>query len=112
MMIMATASVGFFVSTPAPIHAAALSDDDNDACNCVRFRLDDIQDFWIVPVQVTIIDKFIDRDENFDVGVVMNFIGDDPAIVDKAREGVATGLVETVLHGWNHVPYETLSLQE
>ena len=93
----------------APIRASALS---VDACNCVIFRLDDIQDFWLVPVQSAIIDKFIERNENLDLGVIMNFVGNDPAIVNKVRQGVATGLIETVLHGWNHVPYDTLSLQE
>ncbi|MEO9363589.1 MAG: polysaccharide deacetylase family protein [Nitrososphaera sp.] len=92
----------------APAKAHALT----DACNCVIFRLDDIQDSWIVPVQSAVIDKFVEKNTNLDLAIIMNHIGNDPAIVDKVREAIATGLIETSVHGWEHVDYRTLSLSE
>ncbi|AIF83547.1 putative xylanase/chitin deacetylase [Candidatus Nitrososphaera evergladensis SR1] len=94
------------IMLPTKAHAAP------GACNCVIFRLDDIQDEWITHVQTAIIDKFIERNENLDLPIIMNSIGNDPVIVNKVKEGIATGLIETSLHGWNHIDYRTLSLQQ
>ncbi|HEX7031627.1 MAG TPA: chitobiase/beta-hexosaminidase C-terminal domain-containing protein, partial [Nitrososphaera sp.] len=93
----------------APQYAAALNP---DACNCVIFRLDDIQDFWLSSVQTEIIDQFINREEDLSLGIVMNFVGNDPAIVNKVKEGAGAGLLELTLHGWNHVDYQGLTQQE
>ncbi|WP_158384921.1 polysaccharide deacetylase family protein [Candidatus Nitrososphaera evergladensis] len=81
-------------------------------CSCVIFRLDDVQDEWLEPVQAAIIDKFIEKNAPLDLAVIMNSIGNDPAIVTKVRQALATGLIETALHGWNHVSYANLTLSE
>ena len=77
-------------------------------CNCVIFRLDDIQDDWIDSGQVTLMDLFLSKDLPLSLGLIMNDIGNDPQIVDKVREGSQTGLFELALHGWNHVDYTKL----
>jgi peptidoglycan/xylan/chitin deacetylase (PgdA/CDA1 family) len=100
------------VSDPRIIDASTKTHAMPTACNCVIFRMDDIQDSWLVPVQSAVIDKFVERNENLDIGVIMNSVGKDPALVSKVRQGIATGLIETSLHGWNHVPYDTLAFKE
>ncbi len=77
-------------------------------CNCVIFRLDDIQDDWIDSGQVTLMDLFLSKDLPLSLGLIMNDIGNDPQIVDKVREGSQTGLFELALHGWDHVDYTKL----
>jgi peptidoglycan/xylan/chitin deacetylase (PgdA/CDA1 family) len=101
MLLMTT------INAPTKAHAQS-----SGACNCVIFRLDDVQDSWIVPVQSAIINKFIERNETLDIALIMNSIGNDPAIVNEVRQALATGLIETSLHGWNHVDYSKLSLQQ
>lgn len=101
LMLTVVASSGSL----APIKAHA----QPDACNCVIFRLDDIQDSWITQVQSAVIDKFVERNENLNLAIIMNDIGTDPVIVDKVKESMATGLIEPTLHGWDHVDYRTLS---
>lgn len=103
MMLVATAS-GTMVVAPAKAHAQS-----NDACNCVIFRLDDIQDSWITSVQTAVIDKFVERNEDLNLAIIMNDIGNDPVIVNKVKESISTGLIEPTLHGWDHVDYRTLS---
>ncbi|AIC14356.1 polysaccharide deacetylase family protein [Nitrososphaera viennensis] len=106
MLLLAAAAGGNNIMLPTKAHALT------DACNCVIFRLDDVQDFWLVTVQSAVIDKVVERNESLDLAIIMNHIGNDPAIVGKVRESIATGLIETSLHGWNHVDYRTLPLKE
>jgi peptidoglycan/xylan/chitin deacetylase (PgdA/CDA1 family) len=105
-LVVAAILIAAIGNVPTKAHAL------QGACNCVIFRLDDIQDFWIVPVQSAVIDKFVERNESVNLAIIMNDIGNDPAIVGKVREAIATGLVETTLHGWNHVYYSKLRLQQ
>jgi hypothetical protein len=108
VITFAVATMLFAAIGNVPIKANAL----HGACNCVIFRLDDIQDDWIVPVQSAVIDKFIERNEHLNLAIIMNAFGNDPEITSKVKEAVATGLIETDVHGWNHVDYRTLSLKQ
>ncbi|AIF82260.1 putative xylanase/chitin deacetylase [Candidatus Nitrososphaera evergladensis SR1] len=96
------------ISTPLSAQAATIP----GACNCVIFRLDDIQDFWLNTVQVALMDHFIEKSEKLTVGTIMNFIGNDPSVVDKVRAGLDSGTFELASHAWNHVDYRTLTPQE
>ncbi len=82
------------------------------ACNCVVFRLDDIQDFYLNTVQVAVMDKFATSNEKLSVGAIMNFVGSDPTIVNRVKTASTSGLVEIANHGWNHVDYATLSASQ
>lgn len=96
------------ISTPLSAQAATIP----GACNCVIFRLDDIQDYWINSVQIALMDHFIEKGERLTVGTIMNFIGNDPSVVDKVRAGLNSGTFELASHAWNHVDYRTLTPQE
>jgi peptidoglycan/xylan/chitin deacetylase (PgdA/CDA1 family) len=85
---------------------------NNLACNCVIFRFDDIQDYWIAPVQKAVMDKFLEKNQKVSLGIIMNYIGKDVNIMSKVDEGASRGLFELDLHGWNHVDYSTLSPQD
>ena len=78
-------------------------------CNCVVFRMDDIQDYWIEPGQLTPMNLFMSKNQNLSLGVIMHVIGNDSKIVDKIREGSHKGLFELALHGWDHVDYTNMS---
>lgn len=83
-----------------------------ESCNCVVFRVDDIQDEWIPDVQRAVLDAFIQSGTPASPALIMNEYGTDPAIVDKIQEGKDAGLFELALHGLNHVDYATLSLAD
>jgi len=54
--------------------------------------------------------KFIEKNEKLSLGIIMNDIGNDQAVINKVQEGHQSGLFELTLHGWMHVDYTTLSL--
>ena len=55
------------------------------ACNCIIFKLDEVQDSSIDSVQSVVIDKFTEKNGNLSLGIIMNNIGNDPVIGDKLK---------------------------
>ncbi len=100
--------LGILVSAPWP---ASAQSSPGGACNCVIFRLDDVQDNWLDKVQVKVMEHFLEENKKLNVGVIMNHLGDDESVVDKVREGFDSGNFEIVNHGWDHVDYTNLSPQ-
>jgi peptidoglycan/xylan/chitin deacetylase (PgdA/CDA1 family) len=82
------------------------------ACNCVIFRMDDVQDYWIEPAQIAAMNLFMSKNQSLSLGLIMNVIGNDSKIINKVGEGYQKGLFELALHGWNHVDYTKLTEQE
>lgn len=117
LLLTAPANVAFTVSAEESAAAAKEGSPTNpQPCNCVIFRLDDVQDYWLVPVQAAIIDKFIEKNASLDIALIMNWVGNDPALVSKLREVSqqqnSSSLVEMSLHGWNHVDHSKLALPQ
>ena len=81
-------------------------------CNCVVFRMDDIQDYWIQEGQITPMDIFISKNQSLTLGLIMNAIGNDEKIINKVREGSDSGLFELAINGWNTTDYTKLSQKE
>jgi peptidoglycan/xylan/chitin deacetylase (PgdA/CDA1 family) len=81
-------------------------------CNCVVFRIDDIQDYWVRSAQLAAMNQFIDRNQSLTLGIIMSIIGNDTEIVNKVREGHDIGLFELAVHGWNHTDYTKMSEEE
>lgn len=112
--IMAAVLVVAFAGV-APVqqaHADSTTTTTITSCNCVVFRLDDIQNYWLHDVQLNVLDAFIHNNTKLSTGLIMNFYGSDLPIVNKVQQGKDAGLFELALHGWNHVDYAQLSLAE
>jgi peptidoglycan/xylan/chitin deacetylase (PgdA/CDA1 family) len=95
--------------TPSIKHGSIPNGNNNTRCNCVVFRLDDIQGRWIESAQLAPMNLFILKNQSLTLGLIMNLIGNDTKVVDKVHEGQQKGLFELALHGWNHVNYTKLS---
>src|SRR5918912_3257540 len=78
-------------------------------CNCVVFRMGDVQDYWIKSGQLTPMDLFLSGNHSLTLGIIMGAIGNDSDIVNKVRDGSQRGLFELAIHGWNHTDYTKLS---
>src|SRR5438445_5204601 len=50
-------------------------------CQCVAFRLDNVQDYWLNNVQTKIIDTFQQKNASLTIGIIGNSFGNDPKIV-------------------------------
>jgi len=86
--------------------------DNNFDCNCVIFRIDDIQDYWLNSVQSAVMDLFLNKNQTLSLGLIMNAVGNDTKIIEKIKEGVNKGLFELDIHGWDHTDYTNLTEQE
>jgi peptidoglycan/xylan/chitin deacetylase (PgdA/CDA1 family) len=81
-------------------------------CNCVVFRMDDIQDYWIGSAQLAAMNQFTDRNQSLTLGIIMDSLGNDSYILNKVREGSNSGLFELAVHGWNHTDHTKLTEEE
>jgi len=85
---------------------------NNSKCNCVVFRMDDIQDYWLNSVQSAVMDLFLSKGQNLSLGLITHAVGNDSKIVDKIEAGLNKRLFELDVHGWDHVNYSKLSQNE
>jgi peptidoglycan/xylan/chitin deacetylase (PgdA/CDA1 family) len=81
-------------------------------CNCVVFRMDNIQDYWVRAGQLAAMNQFIFRNQSVTLGIIMGGIGNDSEIVNKVKQGSDTGLFELATHGGNFIDYTQLSEEE
>jgi len=81
-------------------------------CNCVIFRMDDVQDNFIDAAQAVAMNLFILKNQTLTSGLIMNDVGNDMTISQHIAEGTKRGLFELGLHGWDHVDYTKLSEEQ
>lgn len=74
------------------------------SCDCVVFRLDDIQDGFLVPTQTEMINIFEEYGVPLTVGIITNHFGRDPVIYDRILQAIGTEdwCMEVAHHGYNH----------
>ena len=90
---------------------------EEDSCNCVIFRLDDVQDFFALGTQLDIMADFTERGQHLSVGPIFS-VFDVPAMNgttplepgNATKVGEASGLFEVFNHGWNDTNYQTASV--
>ena len=80
-----------------------------ESCNCVVFRLSGVQDYFVNEAQVSIMDVFLKKNQSLALGLVMNQIGQDNAIINNLSEGINRGIFELAINGWNFTDYSILS---
>jgi hypothetical protein len=80
-------------------------------CNCVVFRLDDIQDYWLSNVQKTLISTFHDQKLPLTIGIIANEFGSDKNLVSYINSSLydTTWEFEVADHGWNHEDFTTFT---
>ena len=83
-----------------------------ESCNCVAFRLDDIQGFWLNKPQIGIIETFQNKDLPLTIGIIGGEkfkFGEDPKITNFVKKAInADGsLIEVASHGWEHESFPT-----
>ncbi|MGI0004546.1 MAG: polysaccharide deacetylase family protein, partial [Candidatus Nitrosotenuis sp.] len=90
------------------LHNPELNDDHLN-CNCVAFRLDDIQDFFLSPAQQAIISTFKDKNAPLTVGVIAGVTGTEQKLVSAIKGGLAEGEIEIANHSWRHNIYTKMT---
>jgi len=83
-----------------------LQEELEDTCNCVAFRLDDIQDFFLNDPQLGVFELFQAKDAPLSIGIIGGFIGTDKKIVDFISNDIKRDnpTLEITSHSWNNSP--------
>ena len=82
------------------------------SCNCVAFRFDDIQGYWLNNVQIAVMEKFDSKKLPLTIGIIGGNqfkFGDDPIITEYVKEKVSLDKprIKIANHGWIHENFST-----
>ena len=101
----------FLVISPNNVYA---SNSDNSeillSCNCVAFRLDDVNDSF-ANTHYEIINLFVEEEIPITLGIIGNRIGENTNLTDLIKENLNRNL-ELASHGWEHEKFPEYSLDE
>ena len=95
------------------VYATTNNNEEGMLCNCVAFRLDDIQDYWLDDVQIEIIQEFKESDVPLSIGIIGNHFGDDEKLVSFVNASLSNEpTLEIANHGWNHEDFTVFDRAE
>lgn len=77
-----------FMSTPIVVDEIMDSEKPRSSCDCIAFRLDDVQDYWLNNVQTHIIEQFVTNDIPITLGIIADSFGNDPMITDYVKSNL------------------------
>jgi len=109
------------LSLSTPTSLAQDTDSEPEArlsCQCVAFRFDDIQDYFLNRPQMEVINTFEEKNASLTVGIIGNHFGNDAAMRQFIQEktafhGKSNGFsVEVANHGWNHEDFTLFTKDE
>jgi peptidoglycan/xylan/chitin deacetylase (PgdA/CDA1 family) len=83
-------------------------------CNCVAFRLDDVQDYSLNQPQMKVIDLFQEKNADLTIGVIGGLIGEDRTVVEFLKEKLRNqnSILEIASHSWNNSPVTSFSKEK
>ena len=79
-------------------------------CNCVAFRLDDVQDYYLRGAQLDIMKLFQQKKADLTVGIIGSAFGEDPLLLDFLNRGVSNKYptLEIANHSYTNAPLTSL----
>ena len=93
------------------LHNPELNNDHLN-CNCVAFRLDDIQDFFLSQAQQSVISTFEQKNTPLTIGMIGSVVGTDQKLISIINDGVSKDLIEIANHSWHHDIYTKMTKAE
>ena len=108
VVIFAFIFIIFLNLTSAPQSFSLVSKNKTN-CNCVVFRLDDIQDYYLNRIQLALMNLFLEKNQSLSLGLIANAFGNDSSVVNEVHKGFDAGKFELASHGWNHENFSKLS---
>jgi len=107
VFVIVTLSFSILVNIPSSYSQE--TNRDSTGCNCVVFRFDDIQDYFLNKSQIAVMDLFLKNDQTLSLALILNYLGNDSSIINKVLSGYEAGNFELDSHGWNHENFSTFS---
>jgi len=93
----------------APLSFSQIVNKNKMKCNCVIFRLDDVQDNYHDQSQLALMNFFLEKNQSLSLGLIANAFGNDSIVLNEVRTGFDAGKFELASHGWNHEDFTKLS---
>ncbi|MGH9921224.1 MAG: polysaccharide deacetylase family protein [Nitrososphaerales archaeon] len=81
-------------------------------CNCIAFRLDDIQDHFTRDAQKDLIDMFLNENVPLTIGVIGGFLNEDKDLIEFLQNAVSSGPIEVANHSWEHLDHSAMTVDE
>ncbi|MBI3639627.1 MAG: polysaccharide deacetylase family protein [Thaumarchaeota archaeon] len=82
-------------------------------CQCVAFRLNNIQDYWLDNVQTKIIDAFQQKNASLTIGIIGNSFGNDIKLAGYLHDEIKTNpSLEIANNGWKFEDFTTYDQNE
>ncbi|HLE35087.1 MAG TPA: polysaccharide deacetylase family protein [Nitrososphaerales archaeon] len=103
------------VEPPSATLSRIISTDSERAptsCNCVAFRLDDVQDYFTRDGQKDLIDIFVKDNVPLTIGVIGGFLQDDKDLIQFLQNAVSSGRIEVANHSWEHLDHSAMTVNE
>jgi len=83
-------------------------------CNCVAFRLDDVQDYYLRGPQVDVMELFQQKNADLTIGIIGSVFGTDPLLINYIERGLANefSTLEIASHSYSNAKLPTLDKSE
>jgi len=86
--------------------------EDNEpisSCDCVAFRFDDVQDYWLNDVQIAYINTFVEKNIPLTAGIVADSFGNDQKITNIIKDATSKNKLEIASQGVGNAPFTDFS---
>ena len=83
-----------------------------ESCNCVAFRFDDVQDFWLNDVQIQLMNTFVENNIPLTIGIIADSFGDDSKMLEFVNQQNNKKNFEIASHGIGNTPFTEFSKDE
>ena len=81
-----------------------------ESCNCVAFRFDDVQDYWLNDVQIEFMQVFADKKIPLTAGIIADAFGDDVKMLEFIKQNQNN--FEIASHGIGNTPFTEFTKEE
>ena len=79
------------------------------SCDCVAFRFDDVQDYWLNDVQIAYINTFVEKNIPLTAGIVADSFGNDQKITNVIKDVTSKNKLEIASQGVGNAPFTDFS---
>ena len=83
-------------------------------CNCVAFRLDDVQDYYLRGPQLDVMELFQQKNSDLTIAIIGSVFGTDPLLVNYIERGLTNefSTLEIASHSYSNAKLSTLTKEE
>ncbi|HSB83264.1 MAG TPA: polysaccharide deacetylase family protein [Nitrosarchaeum sp.] len=97
---------------PKTENTSTKNDESVSSCNCVAFRFDDVQDYWLNDVQSAYVNTFVEKNIPLTVGIIADSFGNDQKITEIIKEAANKNKIEIASQGVGNKPFTDFSKKE